>query len=41
MPASNIKILTLVDRFGSGGAETIAARPAIGLDPTRLSGSVA
>jgi glycosyltransferase involved in cell wall biosynthesis len=36
MPARKIKILTLIDGLGSGGAETIAARIAIGLDPTRF-----
>ena len=36
MLASKIKILTLVETLGSGGAETLAARIAIGLDPTRF-----
>lgn len=36
MPAPKIKILTLVESLGSGGAETLAARIAIGLDPTRF-----
>ena len=34
MPASKTKILTLVESLGSEGAETLAARIAIGLDPT-------
>jgi glycosyltransferase involved in cell wall biosynthesis len=36
MPAAKIKVLTLVESLGSGGAETVAARIAIGLDPTRF-----
>jgi glycosyltransferase involved in cell wall biosynthesis len=36
MPTRKIKVLTLVDGVGSGGAETLAARIATGLDPTRF-----
>jgi glycosyltransferase involved in cell wall biosynthesis len=34
--APRLKVLTLVDRLGIGGAETIAARIALGLDPARF-----
>ena len=36
MSAQRLKVLTLVDRLGVGGAETVAARIAIGLDPARF-----
>jgi len=36
MPPLRIKVLTLVDRLGSGGAETLAARIATGLDRSRF-----
>jgi glycosyltransferase involved in cell wall biosynthesis len=36
MPPAKIKVLTLIDSLGSGGAETIAARIAMRLNPTRF-----
>jgi glycosyltransferase involved in cell wall biosynthesis len=36
LPAPKLKVLTLVETVGSGGAETVAERIAIGLDPTRF-----